>query len=162
MGTIIVSIVFIILFMYIYIRSIIIHFRYKEVEKRGLKIKGQVLELKYIRTRQLIKTGRCHIVVSCEIASEQKTFKTLSAVGNDDYSPGDEINLLFLDEYPKSIIIEGIPSTSKEVFAIFTIGIALIVIFMVYNIKEGYSDYKVNQEIRKAAYEFIRPLEDEK
>lgn len=161
MGGTIVLIAFTIIIVFTYIHEIINDLRYKEIEKRGIQVKGKVVKLKYLR-RQFIKTGRCRIVASCEIESERRTFKTLSDVDDYDYSPGDEINLLYLDEYPKLIIIDGVPSMTNKGFVISTIIITLIVIFMGHSIKESYIDYKMDQEIKKSADEFMRSLENKR
>jgi len=134
--------------------------KYKEIEARGKSIKGKIVEIKYIRHKRFpyTRTGKCNLMVSCKIQSEQKEqkiLKALSAVDDHAYSVDDEINLLHLEEYPKIIIVEGIPSMTKNRMIGYIIIIAVFIVltaFMAYN---NYENYSRNQERGRWAEEWI-------
>lgn len=161
-GTIVSTVLYVLLILVIVfavVYEIVTDRKYKEIEKRGIKVKGHVEKIKNIRRQWFIKTGRCYAIVSFNNGAEQKTLRALSIVHDYDYSLGDTIDLLYLEEYPKLVIIEGVPSMTKTEIAFIIVVAVLLTIFIAYGINESYRDYKRNQEVQKMVNDFMKQLD---
>jgi hypothetical protein len=122
--------------------------RYKEIEARGKQIKGNVEKIKYIRNKFFIKTGACNLRVSFEAPSGQKILTTLSILDDYKYSVGDEIDLLYLENYPKLVIVEGVHSKTKLQIIAFVLMIAIIAVAMGFSAHNAFERHRRAQELQ--------------
>ena len=133
--------------------------KYKEIEVRGKPIKGRVVKIKYFRDKFFMKTGKCNLIVSFEMHSEQKTLRTLSALDDYKYSVGDEIDLLYIEEYPKLIIVDGVPSLTKSQMTITIVVLVAIAVFIGVMSYDSYVKHRRTQNTR-AIIEELQNLSD--
>jgi|GEM_PF-2037891 len=132
------------IFAFFLCHSIYIGPRYKEIESSGKQIKGKVEKIKYIRNKFFMKTGACNLSVSFEVESEKKILTALSILDDYKYSVGDEIDLLYLENYPKLVIVEGVPSKAKWQIVAFVLMIVVIAVSM------GFSAHNAFERNRRA------------
>ena len=81
--------------------------RHIELLKRGHSISGKVEKIKIIRNRLFMSTGYCNVVVAFEWGRRTHRLKTINKIDDFRVLVGLEVDLLYLPEYPYSVILKN-------------------------------------------------------
>ncbi|MCL2456886.1 MAG: hypothetical protein FWD19_04990 [Defluviitaleaceae bacterium] len=130
--------------------------KYKEIAENGKTIRGKIVKLKYLRDRGFLKTRDCYFLVSFETQSKQKILKARPIVYNNNYSVGDEINLLYHEDYPKLVFLAKAPPPTIKKIIPDIILYAVVIVILGVAAYYFFENYKCEQHKRTLTYEFSR------
>jgi len=133
----ILPIVFAMLFIIAVYAAILVHIdlaHEKEITHRGYTIKGRIERIKfYVDQYALSVKHTRRLIVSFTWEASTYKLETLNGVSLNKYKEGDEVDILYLPEYPKKIVLKGeLPTSVFGVwfYTVLTVGTSAVILVL--------------------------------